>query len=1136
MLSFNWCQPLYLDSSLVNGATEVALTKVDLYFRAKPQAENNKSGIAFPGVEVMILPCKNGIPIVNQIGAYRPTEPTEHGAKFAFYSGGQVARVEWDEIVPSADGSVPTSFLLASPAFVRTNQEYAITIKFDGNESFRLWENKIADWLVGTSIPSAGPTTQFAGNIFKFVANPNAPVPTSGYGYTNHQIAPDTSDNPAMLHTSHSNIGLEVFDGNQLVGRWNQQPGTQLKFALYVARYSHSGFPVIANNSVVGNAAFTTSQDREYVFNLPDSVVSNNIVRLNSPCEPQEYILFERENSIRREMFYGETIFQKNPAYPGGTPTPLTVTCAPTANIRSLVNFSGIANTQEYQQKIVIANGQYTFANGSTFNQVGGFNNFTLGTSFVFESSNGIFHEVRHLDEVLANNIALVDLPFSTNLANATFSISPIGFINDISPSYLYGQNKDIMILYDSTANDSVRFVGNAIKEIEVTNGGSGYSNSDYIRVGGFEDVDYGVKGNYHAYANIVTNGSGTITNIYLSNIGSGFVRPARVTGANVQILTSAGGTPSNNASSGSSAVLNIKIGSEMLSEFSRSMFANCQVINLDAVRMKPEITVNNPVGSAFTIKHRTLFYKTANPSAANGWSYFVNTPAEAEATDTYAKIFKGHSLLTNENKIPVIPSRSNQFITRYANGEIADLDVIGEVYSNAAMFLFEISSNNDYQACYFDPEIVNSHYANYIINREYTDEHSQYGKAWAKHITTKINLREDRTAEDLLVYLTAYKPYGSEIKVYGKIHNSNDPEEFDDKDWTLLDLIDGQGVYSSVDDTSDYIELTYNLPSYPNTEFGLIGSATVQAGQAKVVGTNTQFRALFNIAGGGTGYSNGDIIFAYPPEETAPEAGIFALKEKKPAKGFITTNGSGVISSIIVSDTGSGFVSQANVANVSFANSIGGTTAGSGATITYRPGVMANDIVKVYSPFFPETNYSVAVVESVANDTFMSIRHEYGDLEANSVGTVTVNTTSTTVVGSGTNFQSRFEVGDFIAVWSNTTSYEVRQIASIASNTSLTINEPEFTIDDNDLNYAFVNIDAFTNNSIAVSGLKIDKLHYEHQAFNNIMNDNVSRYYSISKGVYDGFNTAQIKIVMLSESEINVPKLDDCRAILTSS
>ena len=122
-----------MDKSAVQNAAQVALTRVDLYFRAKPPATNNKSGIVNPGVEVRIVPCMWGVPVINQMGAYRPSEPTEHGARFNFYSGGQMARVEYNEILASGNAAVPTTFLFAQPIFVPTNAEYGIIIKFDGS-------------------------------------------------------------------------------------------------------------------------------------------------------------------------------------------------------------------------------------------------------------------------------------------------------------------------------------------------------------------------------------------------------------------------------------------------------------------------------------------------------------------------------------------------------------------------------------------------------------------------------------------------------------------------------------------------------------------------------------------------------------------------------------------------------------------------------------------------------------------------------------------------------------------------------------------------------------------------------------------------------------------------------------------
>ena len=79
---FNFIQTFYLDSTAVKGAQEAAISKVNIYFRAKPKRRANKSGILDPGVEISIVPCINGIPVINEVGTIRPPEPTEHGARF----------------------------------------------------------------------------------------------------------------------------------------------------------------------------------------------------------------------------------------------------------------------------------------------------------------------------------------------------------------------------------------------------------------------------------------------------------------------------------------------------------------------------------------------------------------------------------------------------------------------------------------------------------------------------------------------------------------------------------------------------------------------------------------------------------------------------------------------------------------------------------------------------------------------------------------------------------------------------------------------------------------------------------------------------------------------------------------------
>jgi hypothetical protein len=1030
----------------------------------------------------------------------------------------------YDEIQASVDGSIPTEFLLDSPAIVRTGQEYSIVVKIDGGENFILWQNIAGQTLVGTTRISPGPSSKYVGPLYQYVNAPGSQTPT-GYGYTNNSIVSATSNNAALLYTSSGQLGMNNVDAAYLSNNWNPVPNSTLKFRVYVAKFSHAGQPVIANSSISTNNALTSAHDRAMLSSSNASVISNNVVSLLAQVEAQEYILFDRNSSTRNELLYGEPVFQYAPQWPGGVSQGLTITCAPTVTS---------VNTG-YASRLVQANGSFVLANGLSFANSGGFNNVVApGSTFVVRTANGEF-EIRYVAEIVSNTSLLVDAPFSNTFANATFSIAPLGFVNDVSPSNMFGRKADILVLYDTTANSSVRFVSDAVFSIGITANGTGYSNSDYVKITGFEQVTNAVEGNYAAYANVVTNGNGSLTAIYMSNCGAGFSNTSWLAGANVRILQSNTTVASNTASaSGTGANLSIVVNSKLLSAFSNTIFSNCDVINLEAVRMKPEITVNNPVGTAFTIRHRTLYYKVKDANTLSGYATYMNTPTEAERTDTYAKIFKGHDLIASgSNRVPVIPSRSNQFVTRFANGAIPTANDYGDYFSNSAVFIFDISSNNDYQAVYFDPEIVNSHYARYIINRDYTNEHTNFGSAWAKHLATKVNFQEDRYAEDLLLYLTAYKPVDADIKVYAKLHNSHDPEEFDDKEWTLLELIDGIGVHSSSVDTSDYIELTYNLPSYPNSEFTCNGSVTLYQGNAFVTGTNTFFGPIVTINAGGTGYSNSDTLYFTAVTDSIPSEGAYALDLAYAARGTVTTNTTGGITAVTIANTGKNWVSQANVTAITVANSTGGTSAGSGANVYYRPGLAANDLIKIYSPLFPETNYVVAVVNSIVSNTSLTVKRAFGDLAANGTGTVAVNNSVATITGTGTSFTTDFTVGDFVAVWANSSSYEVRPIASITNATSMSIvSNTLFTITVSGTPYAYVEPDIFVNNSISVSGMKVDRLHYVGQAYNNILNDNVSRYYSSTFVPYDGFDTFQVKVVMLSNNDINVPKLDDERGL----
>ena len=81
-------------------------------------------------------------------------------------------------------------------------------------------------------------------------------------------------------------------------------------------------------------------------------------------------------------------------------------------------------------------------------------------------------------------------------------------------------------------------------------------------------------------------------------------------------------------------------------------------------------------------------------------------------------------------------------------------------------------------------------------------------GPAKARYISRRVTLNDGFDSGDIRVYMTAYKPAGSNIHVYVKLLSSSDPEIFDDKNWQLLTQL-GNANFVSTNDF-DYRELVF--------------------------------------------------------------------------------------------------------------------------------------------------------------------------------------------------------------------------------------------------------------------------------------------------------------------------------------
>lgn len=99
-------------------------------------------------------------------------------------------------------------------------------------------------------------------------------------------------------------------------------------------------------------------------------------------------------------------------------------------------------------------------------------------------------------------------------------------------------------------------------------------------------------------------------------------------------------------------------------------------------------------------------------------------------------------------------------------------------------------------------------------INNDITNEHTRNGNALTRYLSRVITLAEGQDAEDIKVLITGYRPADTDIHCYIKILSADDPDNFYDKYWTKLNMVEGASVRSSSVNTNDYREFGYGFPT----------------------------------------------------------------------------------------------------------------------------------------------------------------------------------------------------------------------------------------------------------------------------------------------------------------------------------
>lgn len=260
----------------------------------------------------------------------------------------------------------------------------------------------------------------------------------------------------------------------------------------------------------------------------------------------------------------------------------------------------------------------------------------------------------------------------------------------------------------------------------------------------------------------------------------------------------------------------------------------------------KPTFLISNPSTSQFTLN-----YAMANSANQLGAATNLNLLTFNDAS------YDGF-ILSRSTEVDTALS-SNLFGTNRKSA-VANLNIVVNVDANNVFTVPYINTGqldfffyqNDINQTITESRVVTT---GFPAVADYDTEINKNGLGKSKYISKKIAFAADKYAEDIVVYLQGYRPAGSEIKVYAKIHNTADKETFDDKVWTPLQLKNNTDKFSSAD-PNDMYEYTYGFSQYPDIDYGLIGSFTTGASSNTITTTTDQSAIV----------TTGDLIRVYDP------------------------------------------------------------------------------------------------------------------------------------------------------------------------------------------------------------------------------------------------------------------------------
>lgn len=145
------------------------------------------------------------------------------------------------------------------------------------------------------------------------------------------------------------------------------------------------------------------------------------------------------------------------------------------------------------------------------------------------------------------------------------------------------------------------------------------------------------------------------------------------------------------------------------------------------------------------------------------------------------------------------------------------------------------------------DSEISNVNVYTYVINNDLTGEEGAGGNALSKYISKPVQLADGLDADDLKLFVTGYRPPGTDIHVYVRFQAESDPASASNIPWTKLILKPESNAISSNANRFDYKEFEYGLPSLASGSFVAGGGAALNTDNSDIIRYVNDDGAIFD-------------------------------------------------------------------------------------------------------------------------------------------------------------------------------------------------------------------------------------------------------------------------------------------------